>query len=138
MEQVKDLSKQIAGLQEQLREARSKQSTGAGVGVSALAPSHCGHCGMDPRTSPQRPPTTEEEAAALAAADEPALKHEAVTAAFGPERLRGIERAVALLRQEHAKELTVAQAGNKRMESAPFMQMMRTMSTFACDLRVIS
>ncbi len=65
-------------------------------------PTLCQHCGL-PWDGSQG-----ESAAAIAAAAaarERVVDEPVITAAFGPERLAGIERAVALLREEHAKEL---------------------------------
>jgi hypothetical protein len=97
------------GLMDQLRKLRSEMNLVEDELRKVCAernelPTLCQHCGLPWDGS------AGESAAAMAAAaaarervdgrDEPVI-----AAAFGPERLAGIERAVALLREEHAKEL---------------------------------
>lgn len=100
-EQLRDLRAQNHALEDQLRQARDERNA---------LPSLCQHCGL-PWDGTEGDSSAAMAAAAAARERTEGRDEPVITAAFGPERLSGIERAVALLREEHAKELeTLGQA----------------------------
>ena len=109
MDQLHTLRSETNLLEDELRKALSERNE---------LPTLCQHCGLPWDGSEGA--SAASMAAAAAARERAASREEPViTAAFGPERLAGIERAVALLREEHAKELeTIGQTVEKAKQRA--------------------
>lgn len=108
-EQMRELNLQKNLLDDELRKVCNAQDE---------LPTLCQHCNL-PWDGSGCESSAATAAAAAARERVEGREEPVITAAFGPERLAGIERAVATLREEHAKELeTLKQAVEKAKQRA--------------------
>ena len=109
MDQLHKLRSETNLLEDELRKVRSQRNE---------LPTLCQHCGL-PWDGSEGASAASMAAAAAARQRAASREEPVIAAAFGPERLAGIERAVALLREEHSKELeTLGQAVSNAKQRA--------------------